>query len=110
MAYTRFGSLRETAMPMRPSPSVGRPSVSCFQVVPPSVDLYNPLPGPFDGGYTFHGGRRVCHNDAYIVFESVGSKARSIAAVSLSLCRMGVQVFPPSVERKTPRSTLGPKA
>src|SRR5437899_2883012 len=97
-------------MPIRPRPSVGKPLVSCFHVVPPSVDLYSPLPGPFEGGYTFQGGRRVCHSDAYSVFDSVGSNARSIAPVSLSLCRTLVQVFPPSLERNTPRSAFGPKA
>src|SRR5512135_3325627 len=49
-AYTRLGSATDTSMPMRPNPSLGRPCVSCFQVLPPSVDLYSPLPGPFDGG------------------------------------------------------------
>src|ERR1700736_2986622 len=47
-AYMRLGSLGAIAMPMRPSPcaGVGRPPVSCCQVVPPSVDLKSPLFGP----------------------------------------------------------------
>src|SRR5262245_55426077 len=48
-AYTRRELLGATAMPVRPIPSFGRPVVSCFQVVPPSVDLKMPPPGPFVG-------------------------------------------------------------
>src|SRR5258708_7570486 len=42
----RFASLGATAMPIRPSPSLapGNPLVKGFQVSPPSVDLYSPLP------------------------------------------------------------------
>jgi hypothetical protein len=48
VAVERRGSLGATPMPMRPSPSgaVGSPCVSWRHVVPPSVDLKRPLPGP----------------------------------------------------------------
>jgi len=52
-------------MPIFPTKaSVGKPAVSCFQVSPPSMDLYRPPPGMLDGAYTDHGGRRVAHSDA----------------------------------------------
>ncbi|MEZ5292615.1 MAG: hypothetical protein R2745_16155 [Vicinamibacterales bacterium] len=38
-AYTRRGWLGAMARPMRPTPSVGKPPPSAFQVTPPSVDL-----------------------------------------------------------------------
>src|SRR5487761_69185 len=64
-AYTICGLLGDTAMPIRPSPALGNPCpVIGVQVWPSSVDLYSPLPGPLDGGYTLHGGRRVCHSAA----------------------------------------------
>src|SRR2546422_6857232 len=48
-AYTRRGFDGATAMPVRPIPVGGRPVVSCCQVVPPSVDLWIPPPGPLVG-------------------------------------------------------------
>ncbi len=47
-AYTRFGFAPETLTPILPIGSSGRPRwpVSSVQVVPPSVDLNSPLPGP----------------------------------------------------------------
>src|SRR4051794_32250644 len=59
IAYTRRGFVGATAMPVRPMRSAGNPFVSCFQVLPPSVDLKMPPPGPLDGEYEYHGGRRV---------------------------------------------------
>jgi len=38
--------LAAIAMPVLPTHAVGKPLVSWFQVVPPSVDLNTPLPGP----------------------------------------------------------------
>ena len=38
-------SIGAIAMPMRPSPSIGSPLVSCDQVVPPSRDLRARCPG-----------------------------------------------------------------
>src|SRR6266850_2261045 len=57
-----------------------------------------------------HGGLRVCHRAARIVFELPGSNARSIAPVFSSWNRIFCQLFPPSLERKTPRSAFGPYA
>src|SRR5436853_1647830 len=48
-AYTRRGLDGATAMPVRPVPAGGRPTVSSCQVVPPSVDLWIPPPGTLVG-------------------------------------------------------------
>src|SRR6266446_5885824 len=50
-AYTRRGFDGATAMPVRPIPAGGRPLVNGCQVVPPSVDLWIPPPGPLVGAY-----------------------------------------------------------
>src|SRR3954468_19881635 len=93
-------------MPLRPMPSFGRPVVSCVHVVPPSVLLKMPPPGPFVGAYVYHGGRRVFHRQAYTTREFVGSITTSTAPTSLFLNRTLRQLRPPSVERKTPRSAF----
>src|SRR5437762_10438140 len=54
-AYTRFGLLAAIAIPVLPIPVGGKPDVSRFHVVPPSVDLKIPPPGPFVGAYVNHG-------------------------------------------------------
>ena len=56
---------RDTAKPMRPRPCrvVGSPCVSCFQVVPPSVDLKSPLSGPCQAPFS-HGPCRAAHRTA----------------------------------------------
>src|SRR6185436_14086673 len=95
-------------MPVRPIPSFGRPVVSCFHVVPPSVDLKMPPPGPFVGEYVYQGGRRVFHRPAYTTCGFVGSITTSTAPTFSSLYKTFCHVFPPSRERKTPRS--GPAA
>src|SRR4051812_44480562 len=87
-------------------PSAGSPFVNCFHVVPPSVDLKIPPPGPLVGAYVYHGGRRVFHNPAYTIFEFVGSITTSTAPTSSFLNRTFCHVLPPSRERKTPRSGL----
>jgi len=63
-AYTRRGFPADTAMPHLPIPDFGSPAVSCFHVLPPSVDLKIPPPSPLDGRYVYHGGRRVFHSPA----------------------------------------------
>src|SRR6185437_11809916 len=51
IAYMRSGAAAEIAMPIRPRSFEGNPWPSMWvQVLPPSVDLYKPEPGPFDGG------------------------------------------------------------
>src|SRR5215469_13795246 len=84
-AYTTLGSEGATARPTWPKPSLSMPFwVISLQVSPPSTDLYTPEPGPLEGGYTFQGGRRVCHSEAYTVLPSA-PKARSMAPVEASL-------------------------
>ena len=48
-AQTRRGLLGATALPDLPMQAAGRPTVNGFQVVPPSVDLNRPPPGPLLG-------------------------------------------------------------
>src|SRR6185503_13233264 len=71
--YSRRGSLGATARPMRPRPSanVGRPFMIGFHVVPPSVDLNSPLPGPCQTPFS-HGACRDSHAARYKVFGSLG--------------------------------------
>src|SRR5438876_11709667 len=73
----------------------------CFQVRPPSVDLYKPPPTPPMGGYVLHGGRRVRHSAAKTICGLAGSIATSMAPVFSSLYKTFCQVAPPSAERKT---------
>src|SRR4051812_45935208 len=65
-----------------------------------------PPPAPFVGEYVNHGGRRVFHSPAYTTFEFVGSITTSTAPTSRPLNSTFCQLFPPSCERKTPRSSL----
>src|ERR1051326_812306 len=51
-----------------------------------------------------HGGRRTFQSVAYTIFESTGSKERSIAPTPSLLNRTFCHVAPPSRERYTPRS------
>src|SRR5256885_5130842 len=81
-AYARFGFARDTLTPTLPigAPS-GRPrrDVSGVQVVPPSVDLNSPLPGP--PSTCCQNLPWTCHIPAYSTFGSAGSMARSTAPV-----------------------------
>jgi photosystem II stability/assembly factor-like uncharacterized protein len=103
-AYTRCGLEAATAMPVLPIPSFGSPVVSCIHVLPPSVDLYIPPPGPLVGAYTNQGGRRVFHSPAYTTCELVGSMTTSMAPTFSFLYRTFSQLLPPSFDRKMPRS------
>src|SRR5690242_15008869 len=107
-AYTRFGLLGHTAMPAFPIPLFGSPFVSSFHVSPPSVLLKSPPPGPFVGAYTNQGGRRVFQSAAYTTFGFVGSITTSDAPTFSFLNSTFFHVFPPSFERKMPRSGFGP--
>src|SRR5258708_20137816 len=92
---------------MRPRMPEGRPWPSIFvHVLPPSVDLYSPLPGP--PLFRLHGVRYTSHKDANRVLGFLGSKTTSIAPVFESLYRTFCQVAPPSAVRKTPPSSLPP--
>src|SRR6185295_809038 len=56
VAYMRFELLGATQNPIRPKPcsNVGSPFVSLRQLLPPSVDLNNPLSGPCQAPFS-HG-------------------------------------------------------
>src|SRR6185312_12052216 len=101
--------LGATAIPILPHTPLGRPlPVSWVQVVPPSVDLYRPLPGPPLSER--QGRRRNWYIAAYTIWLLLGSNSTSTAPVLSSLYRTFFQVWPPSSERKRPRSALGPEA
>ena len=98
-----------TATPARPHSPSGSPCpMICVHVTPSSTDLYSPLPGPYEVPFC-PGFRMPCHSVAYTTRGFPGSKQRSIAAVTLSLYRTFFQLRPPSVDRKTPRSSFGPE-
>src|SRR6185503_9956675 len=109
VAYILFGSLGAMQKPIRPNPSlvVGSPCVNFFQVLPPSVDLNNPLSGPFHEPFS-QGPWRPAHISAYIILGLTGSIVTWTAPVFSSLYKTCSQFFPPSVDRYTPRSLLGP--
>src|SRR6266702_4540892 len=72
VAYSRCGSLAATPTLICTRPG-GNPFVSCFHVVPPSVDLNRPPPVP---GYAFassHGPSVSSHIDAYTTRGFLGS-------------------------------------
>ncbi len=76
-------------MPMRAKPSspVGKPFVSGCHVVPPSVDLYSPLPGITNDSplRISHGATRAAHSAAYKTCGLPGSITTSAAPVFSSL-------------------------
>src|SRR5208283_3959117 len=75
-AHTRLGFAPETVTPMRPRIPSGSPwPLSSFQVVPPSLERYKPLPGPPLS--RLHGVRRACHSAANRMFELLGSNTTS---------------------------------
>src|SRR5207244_9885890 len=97
-----------TATPERPQFSVGSPfPLIWVQVTPPSFDLYSPLPGS-NGWSRTSGFQITCQKVAKTTFGLPGSKQRSTAPVVLSRNKTFVQFFPPSADRKTPRSSFGP--
>src|SRR5215469_8449956 len=105
-AYTR-SELAATATPIFPYGPFGKPCSSrCFQVVPPSLERYRPLPAPPLS--MFHEVRRACHNAAKRMLGLRGSNATSIPPVFSSLYRTFSHVLPPSSVRKMPRSVLAP--
>src|SRR5262245_12159602 len=86
---------------------VGRPSVPCRHVAPPSMDLQMPpLVPPNDPPSMYD--CCCCQSAAYTVFGSLGSMRTSFALVYSSLYNTFWKLRPPSVERNTPRSALGP--
>src|SRR4051812_35896451 len=100
----------ETLTPMRPTATLGMPSlfVSSVQVSPPSMLFHSPLfPPP---ALNPHGKRWNLHIAAYRILALVGSMARSMAPVLSSTKSTFCHVLPPSRERNTPRVGLGPNA
>ena len=110
MAHTRPDCAGEIATPMRPLMPSGMPerSVRSVQVSPPSVDRHSPDSGP--ALVRPQGVLRTCHMAAKSTRGLCGSIDRSIAPESSLLNRICSQFCPPSLDRNTPRSLLGPKA
>src|SRR5215472_6895746 len=107
IAYTRFPSAPETETPIRPSTPLGRPCPSSrFHVAPSSPERYSPLPGP--PLVRLHGVRCASHSAANRMCGLLGSNTRSMAPVLLSLYSTFRHVWPPSLERNTPRISFGP--
>ena len=80
----------------------GRPFFSSVHVLPPSTDLYGPL--PFPPLYISHGRRYTGQNDAYTFRGLTGSMTTSTAPVVSSTNSTFSQVAPPSRVRNSPRS------
>src|SRR5690242_21754700 len=108
MAYTRFGSAPDTDTPIFPMSPFGIPGlrVRSVQWSPPSVLLKIPPPGP--PASMLHDVRDAFQNVAYSTFGFDGSITRSSAPTESPLKRIFCQLFPPSFERKTPRSAFFP--
>src|SRR3954464_6397120 len=85
----------------------GKPSVSGFHVVPPSVDLKMPLPAPPKPPPSMYD-CCCCQSVAYTVCGFDGSMRTSLPLEYSSRYRTLSKVRPPSVERKIPRSAFGP--
>src|SRR3954470_20763994 len=108
IANRRLLSAPDTAIPALPQTGFGRPGFfdSSVHVLPPSVLLNRPLPGPPLESEC--GVRNTSHSAAYITSGFFGSRTRSTAPVLSSRNSTRAQVLPPSFERNTPRSGLGP--
>src|SRR4029078_8547138 len=109
-AMTTLGLLRAIASPILPVFPVGNPFVILLNVLPPSVVLkMPPLAPPLS---RFHAVRFRSQNPTYSVFGLLGSIRASMAPVQPSLGRLFdsfVQVFPPSMVLKNPRSPSLPQ-
>src|SRR5439155_1039308 len=101
MAYTTLGSRAETASPMRPMRSVGRPflsagSVTFVHVLPPSLDLYTPSPHHCER-------RELCSPlPTHTMFVSEGATATSPIVWTPSPSEVACQVIPPFAVFHTP--------
>ena len=94
-AYTFSEFARLTVIAILPI-SFGKPSCILFQVVPPSVDLYKPLPGP--PLVTFQGVRPCSHIAAYKMVGLFISIDNSAQPVLSSINKTLFQVAPPSID------------
>src|SRR6185295_7326708 len=91
---------------MLPTVPSGSPPASFFQVSPPSAERQIPPSGPPDS--SVQGLRYTCQNAAKRIRGLLGSMERSEAPVLSLTKRILSQVFPPSFDRKMPRSELLP--
>src|SRR5260370_10416956 len=110
LAHRRAGFAGDTVIPIRPSGRGGKPwlPVMSVQVSPPSVLFHSPLaPPPAENP---HGKRCAFHIAPYSTLAFAGSRTRSMAPVASSTNSTFAHVFPPSLERNTPRGGLRPKA
>src|ERR1700738_512487 len=98
VAYSRRGSLVATATSICTRFS-GSPFLSCFHVVPPSVDLNSPPPVPAYWLPSSHGPSVSSHRDAYTVFGSLGSSTTSDPPIRSPLNNTFSQFLAPSSER-----------
>src|SRR6516165_6598474 len=96
------------SIPIRPvSLPSGKPPFTRLHVAPPSIVLYNPLPGP--PPLNPHGVRLRWYIAAYKVYGLCGSIAISDAPVSSLTNNASCHVLPPSTDLYTPRSLFGPQ-
>src|SRR5215510_11490182 len=105
-AYTRLESAPDTETPILPMVPAGKPGlrVISVHVSPPSVDLNNPLPGPpLDIWYSTRYASQSAANITLGFFRSI---ATSMPPDFASLNSTFFQLLPPSVDLKTPRSSL----
>src|SRR5574337_1262129 len=106
-AYRCSGLLGAAASVMRPVSPLGKPSVSFFQVSPPSVERHTPpvaLPLIMVQGL-----RCAVHMPANSTCGLPGSITRVEAPVLSSTYSTFCQVLPASVVLNTPRSGFGPQ-
>src|SRR5436189_5859240 len=98
VSYILFESEGAIQKPILPKPCsvVGKPLVIFFHVVPPSVDLNNPLSVPFHAPFS-HGPCLPAHMSAKTMFELFGSIVTWTAPVFSSLYKTLSHVLPPSI-------------
>src|SRR5882672_5490860 len=108
MAQSLRLSAGDTVMPIFPNGPSGIPGffVSSVHVSPPFSDFHNLQSGP--PPHIFHVLRYTCQVDAYNIFGLVRSMIKSAAPAFGLIYKTFFQVFPPSTDLKTPRSSLSP--
>src|SRR3989339_105104 len=93
-AYTLSEFAGLTAIAILPI-SLGKPLLNFSQLAPPSVDLYNPLPGP--PLITFQGSLPWSHMAAYNMLGFFASMDNSAHPVLSLMYKIFFHVVPPSV-------------
>src|ERR1035437_7611501 len=91
----------------KPCSVVGNPDVIFFQVMPPSVLLYNPLSFPFQVLFS-HGPSLPAHIAVKTICGLFGSIVTCTAPVFSSLYKTFSHVMPPSIVLNTPLWAFGP--